>query len=326
VPLAGGGRFMRSLKIARKPRGESRGKTKRHAPRSGREPANVQPGSARRGKPPGLIKRAFSRLGAFLARPMLALAAGLIILALIAGLLVSGVVGRSLHGVKNGFSGVVGDAGFGVYEIRITGNRRVPTETIFAALGLKPGQSIFFIDLPAARARIMALDWIGAADVVRRYPDTITVTVVEKRPFALWQTPAESPGGSKLAVVERSGGVITTQDVEKFSKLPKLVGAGAPQAAAELVDAVMTHRAIAARVAAYERVSGRRWNLLLNDGVVVQLPEAGWNKELDALEHLIVDTGILERDVTEIDLRSRQQYFFVLKSGEKKDVERGKET
>jgi len=88
----------------------------------------------------------------------------------------------------------------------------------------------------------------------------------------------------------------------------------------------MAHRGIAARVAAYEYVSQRRWNLILNDGVVVKLPETGWPKELDALEHLIVDNGILERDVTEIDLRSPTQYFFVLKGGEKKDVQRGKET
>ena len=163
-------------------------------------------------------------------------------------------------------------------------------------------------------------------DVVRRYPDAIFVTVVEKRPFALWQTPPDAKGEAKVAVVERSGSVITTQDAEKFSKLPKLMGAGAPEAAADLVDGVMGHRAVSARTAAYERVSKRRWNLILNDGVVVQLPETGWQKELDALEHLIVDNGILERDITEIDLRSPTQYFFVLKSGEKKDVERGKET
>jgi len=47
---------------------------------------------------------------------------------------------------------------------------------------------------------------------------------------------------------------------------------------------------------------------------------------LDALEHLIIDNAILERDLTEIDLRSPTHYFFLLKSGEKKDVERGKET
>ena len=48
---------------------------------------------------------------------------------------------------------------------------------------------------------------------------------------------------------------------------------------------------------------------LLDDGVIVKLPETGWQKELDALEHLIVDKGILERDLTEIDLRSPSAIF-----------------
>jgi cell division protein FtsQ len=196
----------------------------------------------------------------------------------------------------------------------------VPPETILAALGMQPGGSIFAADLPAARARIMALDWIASVDVSRRYPGAITVNVVEKRPFALWQ----SPDG--IAVVERSGKVITTQNVQNFSRLPKLVGAGAPDAAAEIIEAVMAHRAVDSRIAAYEYVSQRRWNLILSNGVVVELPENAWRKELDTLEHLIVDNGILERDVTEIDLRSPNQYFFVLRGGEKKDVQRGKET
>ena len=52
-------------------------------------------------------------------------------------------------------------------------------------------------------------------------------------------------------MVERNGRLITSHDVEKFRRLPKLVGAGAPEAAADLVDAVATHRAVAARIAAY---------------------------------------------------------------------------
>jgi cell division protein FtsQ len=310
---------MRSLKIERKPRRNPRAKTVRHAARSSRELPKVQPGSARRGKNSGIK----ARLGWALKRPMLALTGLLLLLVLLAGLVITGT--RTFHKMQSSVSGAVAGAGFGVYEIHVTGNRRVPTDTIFAALGLKPGQSIFFIDLPAARARIMALDWVQSADVVRRYPDAVTVTVVEKRPFALWQAPPGRHGQSQLAVVERAGGVITTVDAAKFSKLPKLVGQGAPEAAGELVDAVLAHRAVSARVAAYERVSGRRWNLILNDGVVVKLPEANWQKELDTLEHLIVDSGILERDVTEIDLRSPTQYFFVLKGGEKKDVVRSKE-
>ena len=306
---------MRSLKLARKPRNNPRAKTVRKAPRAGREKPAVQPGGSRAEKPSFAISR-----------PMVWLAGASVVLALIVVLVVSGVVGRTVRGVRNAVSTTVADAGFGVYEIQINGNRRVPTGGIFAALGLTPGQSIFFIDLPAARARIMALDWIASADVVRRYPDTITVTVVEKRPFALWQSPLLGNGRGGVAVVERSGGVITTQGVDQFSRLPKLVGAGAPEHAADLVEAVMAHRAISARIAAYERVSDRRWNLILSDGVVVKLPETGWPKQLDDLENLIVDKGILEKSVTEIDLRAPTNYFFVLKGGEQKSIEKGKDT
>ena len=79
-----------------------------------------------------------------------------------------------------------------------------------------------------------------------------------------------------------------------------------------------------ARLKGMQRVGERRWNLVLDNGVVVQLPEKGWKKELNTLESLIVDKGILERDVTQIDLRSPTTYFFLLKNGNKTQVERGK--
>jgi len=316
---------MRSLKLDRKPRDNPRARSARKPARGSRE-RKAAPGYSARddGEGEGLLIRLLrplliSLLGLF-RRPILLMSLGLVLFAAIAALFASGAVGRTIRGVNNAIDTVMADAGFGISEIHLAGNSRVPPETILAALGMRPGESIFAARLAEARARILALDWIASADVVRRYPDSIFVAVVEKRPFALWQAP------QGLAVVERAGGVITTQGVEKFARLPKLVGAGAPEAAADLVEAVMIHRAVSARVALYEYVSQRRWNLHLNDGVVVKLPETGWKKELDSLEQLIVDSGILERDVTEIDLRSPTQYFFVLRGGEKKDIPRGKDT
>jgi len=322
---------MRSLKVERKPRDNPRARAARKPARGPRERKAGPAYSARDGEGGGSLMARLMRplLIAFLGlfrRPILLLSLGLILFAAIAALFASGTVGRTIRGIDDAIDTVVADAGFGISEIQLAGNSRVPPETILAALGMRPGESIFAAKLAEARARILALDWIASADVVRRYPDSIFVTVVEKRPFALWQAPVSGNGSGGLAVVERAGDFITTQGVEKFARLPKLVGAGAHEAAADLVEAVLAHRAISARVALYEYVSQRRWNLHLNDGVVVKLPEAGWKKELDALEHLIVDSGILERDVTEIDLRSPTQYFFVLRGGEKKDVPRGKET
>jgi cell division protein FtsQ len=310
---------MRSVKPERKTRGPVR--AARAVPvRGKRDLPKVQPGTSRGGRKEG------GQLTGLIKRPIVTLCAIVLTLVLIGALLASGVIGRAVRGVGHGVNMLVADAGFGISEIHITGNRRTPYNSVLEALAMKPGESIFHADLWSAQDRLRHLDWIASAELHRRYPDAIFVTLVEKRPFALWQLPPNAKGETPIAVVERSGAVITTRDVEKFRHLPKLVGAGAAANAAELVDAVQAHRAIAARIAAYSYQSQRRWNLLLDDGVTVQLPEAGWQKELDALEHLIIDTGVLERDISEIDLRSPTHYFFILKSGEKKDVERGKET
>jgi cell division protein FtsQ len=317
---------MRSLTLERKSRGKARVHSKRSAARSKRELPAVQPGTARRRKAPDLIARLGTRLSLFIRRPMMAMCGLLLLLVLLGALFASGVIGRSVHAVSRAFDTITADAGFGISEIHIAGNRRTPYSQVLEVLAMKPGQSIFSADLWRARDRLAHLDWIASAEIHRRYPDAVFVNLVEKRPFALWQPPADAKGEAPILLVERNGRPITSHDIEKFRRLPKLIGAGAPQAAADLVDAVATHRAIAARIAAYARQSQRRWNLILDDGVVVQLPETGWQKELDALEHLIIDGGILERDVTQIDLRSPTHYFFLLKNGEKKDAERGKET
>jgi cell division protein FtsQ len=306
---------MRSVKIDRKA-SQPRSKAGRGSARASRSSA-AQPFGRR--KQPNALQRAWQRVSGWIAfrRPVLTVSAGLIAFVIVAGLFVGGYVGRTIHGVKTFTAAVMEDAGFGIDKVHLAGNVRTPPESILAALGFEPGQSIFDADIHDARARLMKLDWVADAEVRRRYPDDISVHIVEKLPFALWQAPDDT-----LYVVERNGALITTRGADAFRNLPFLVGAGG-SSAADIVDAVATHRAISARIKAYQRVSERRWNLILDDGVVVKLPEAGWAKELDALEHLIIDKGILERDVVEIDLRSPSQYFFVLRSGEKKNEPRG---
>ena len=318
---------MRSLSLDRKSRSKPRAQGARPSSRGSRELPSVQPGSARRGKDISWRERITARLSLFVRRPMMALCGLLLLLVLLGALFASGVIGRTYHAIGHGIDTLTADAGFGIVEIHISGNRRIPTTQVLEVLGMRQGQSIFSADLWSARSRLTRLEWIASAEVHRRYPNAIFVNLVEKRPFALWQAPADTKGETPIYVVERSGGLITSHEVEKFRRLPKLLGDGAPGAgAADLVDAAAAHRAISARIAAYQRVSKRRWNLILDDGVMVQLPETDWQKQLDVLERLIIDSSILERDVTQIDLRSPTHYFFLLKNGEKKDAVPGKET
>ena len=309
---------MRSVKNARKARGSARGKASRTSPRIARLKHGERPSRSRnRSAQPAIIADSLARLRGWFRGPMVLLCGGLVLLVLLIGLFVGGYVGRSIRAAERTVDAISDLAGFGIAEVHISGNTRTPPETLAAALGLEPGQSIFDADLVAARRRLMALDWVADADVRRRYPDAIYVSIVEKLPFALWQ----SPDG--LFLIDRSGGVITAKGLQAFAGLPKLIGAGANRGA-EIVDVIAVHRAVSARTKAIARISERRWNLILDQGVVVELPEAGWQKQIDTLEHLIVDKGILERDIAEIDLRHANNYFFVLKNGQKKDADGGK--
>jgi cell division protein FtsQ len=306
----------RSVKIDRK-NSQPRPKAGRNAPRTPRGAVQSKPFGRR--KQPNAIRRAWARVTGWFAfrRPMLTLMASLVVLAFIAALFVGGYVGRAVHSVNTATDATITDAGFGISQVHITGNQRTPGESIVAALGFAPGQSIFDADVQTARLKLKKLDWVSDADVRRRYPDDISVRIVEKRPYALWQAP-----DGKLWVVERDGGPITTDGVEQFRHLPLLGGAGG-SSAADIVDVVAQHRAVFARVRAYNRISQRRWDLILDDHVTVQLPETDWQHEIDALEQLIIDKGILERDIATIDLRSSTRVFLTLRSGEKKTETRG---
>jgi cell division protein FtsQ len=275
-----------------------------------------------RKKPKGnVISRTLASLREKLtpSRPMLYLTVGFLGLTFIAALFVGGFVGRTIKGVTDTVDAVVADAGFGISTVDIAGERRTSKDTILAVLNIGKDQTSLSYDIHAARARLLQLPWVATAEVRRRYPDTIAVTLTEKHPFALWKT------DSVINVIDQSGKVITQTDGLEFQHLPRFVGE-APIGGEELIAAIAAHRAVHARVWAMRRMGGRRWDLILDDQVVVELPEEGWQKQLGELEHLLVDTGVLERDIKEIDLRARDNYYFILRNGLPQTMPRGNAT
>ncbi len=310
---------MRSVKAERKSRRSSRSKSHR------RGQVRTSIGRIILGKKAtargGALSRAGSALmGILIRRPVLYLTELLLAASVLAALFAGGYVSGAGKSVVGFVDSAIADAGFGISSIHLSGNLRTPPAAILAALSFEPGQSIFSADIQSARARLLALDWVADAEVRRQYPDSIAVSIVEKLPFALWQA------DDGLFVIERSGRVIARARASDYPNLPFFLGDSAPASGAELADAIAQHRAVAARVKAMQRVSERRWNLLLDDGVVVKLPETNWAKQLDALEFLIVDKGILERDITEIDLRSPDNFFFRLRNGDSQQTARGNTT
>jgi cell division protein FtsQ len=252
-------------------------------------------------------------------RPAVRASLAMVLVIGLAALYISGYFHRGSIAAGGAASMVASDAGLEISAIQLSGNRYASPAAISAQLGFGPGESIFMADPQQARANLRKLDWVADAQVSLRYPDTVLVHIVEKAPFALWQS------DRGLYAVDRKGHPITRVEASPFKHLPLFFG-DEPDGAADLVRAIHGHHAVAARVKAMQRVSGRRWNLVLDDGVLVKLPEENWQTELAALERLVVEDGVLERDITEIDLRVHDNYVFVLRHAAPRKNTRGEPT
>jgi cell division protein FtsQ len=249
-------------------------------------------------------------------RPVLSLTLGLVAIGVAVGLFAGGHVAQALARMEAAIAAPFTNAGFALHEINITGAERTTLKAASAALALSEGESIFSVSPGAARARLLMLPWVADAEVRRGFPDKVMVRIIEKHPFALWKN------GNELSVVERSGAVITRAQHDVPGYLPNIEGASAPEAAAPLIDALAKQNAVQARLVAAERIGERRWDLHLSGGVTVRLPEEGWERQLSELERLIVEKGVLERDIEMIDLRYPDNYVFRLHNGDSRPVPR----
>lgn len=273
----------------------------------------------KKGEQPSLVMRWLaSRF--FVRHPLLSMTLTLMVLAGVIGIFAGGHVSNAFAAVGASFHRALASAGLGVSRITLEGQARTTTREVSAAIKIHKGDSLLGVDPDAVRTQLLRLPWVADASVRRAYPDTVAIRLIEKLPFALWKH------GAGVAVVERSGAVITGTNPREFMHLPLLIGDGAPDAAASLLDAVASTKAVSSRLKVAERVSGRRWNLILDGLIAVKLPENGWEREIATLERMIVEGGILERDIEVIDLRFADRYIFRLRGGDSQTESRERPT
>jgi cell division protein FtsQ len=187
--------------------------------------------------------------------------------------------------------------GLVVRDIRVEGRESTDRDAILSALGAATGTPMLAISPNLAKARLESLPWVRSAVVERRFPDTIYVRLVERKPLALWQH------GGKIELIDREGAVIPVTKLDGFAKLPLVVGEHAPSHAAELIEMLATEPDLAARVSAAIRVGDRRWNLRIDNAIDVLLPAESPASAWAQLANLERSNAILKRDVQAVDVR-----------------------
>jgi cell division protein FtsQ len=210
----------------------------------------------------------------------------------------TGLYGMSLGGhTQTVAQATTSAAGFAIEDVKVSGNAQTSEIDILQLLGLDGTTSLVAMDVNTARRRLADLPWVEDVDVRKIYPRTIEIRLKERDAFGIWQH------GSELSLIEKNGSVIAPLRDNKFAALPLFVGRDAETGAASFMEQLDAWPEIRSKVKAYVRISGRRWDLHLNNGIIIKLPEVNVAKALHLLSRLDAEQQVMSRDIAAIDLR-----------------------
>ena len=189
-------------------------------------------------------------------------------------------------------------------KLEIMGQVNVSTEEILKALNISYGEPLLNADISYIQNKLSKNLFVKDVLVIRKFPNIITVSIIENKPIAIWQFK------KKLYLINDIGEIITDNNIKnfnKFSNLPYFIGKGANIYSQELLNILSNH--IMSFIKYYVRYGNRRWDFILNNGTVIKMPEDKLLDAINYLDQLNIEGKLLDSKNKIIDLRVLDKYY-----------------
>lgn len=193
----------------------------------------------------------------------------------------------------------IGRAGFAVKRVDVVGLHHMDSAPVYRIALDQQSMAMPLVDVDNIRKQLLRYGWIKDARVSRRLPDTLAIDIVERQPAALWQD------RDRLALIDSEGVVIDRVAVTQMPDLPLLIGPGANLRERELGQLLAVAPTLKPQLLSAAWVGGRRWDLNLQTGETIALPEGqeAARTGLAKFADLDKSSGLLGRGLVRIDLR-----------------------
>jgi cell division protein FtsQ len=232
---------------------------------------------------------------------------GQVVLALVT---VASLLGAGAFGVR----WLLTSPRFAVSEVEVRGASRLATAEILAASGIRRGTNLWRLDPRAAAAGVEGLPAVRRAEVVRAFPNRVTIVVEERRPFTLVHA-------GRLHWIDEEGVRMASEARAVTVSLPVISGltddelASASRAPSErvLTGVRLIRTLLRAGSPLVTQISevdmGRSDGPVLYtvDGIEVRLGAEEWDSRIPRLAGVLAQVASSGQPVSAIDLRFRDQ-------------------
>ncbi|MFV9875358.1 MAG: cell division protein FtsQ/DivIB [Rickettsiales endosymbiont of Dermacentor nuttalli] len=187
--------------------------------------------------------------------------------------------------------------GLTVQNIYLSGQHNTPLNQITSSLNFKLGDNIFTIPIRRIKYNLEQMGWIDEAIIFRQLPDSVYISIIEKKPAALWQS------NGALYLIDENGDILTNKQIKDFANLIIIVGDDAQLYVRSLLDMLRTDKKLYTKITSAIRIGERRWNIRFINGLEVKLPEISPEQAWDYIISLYTQKKLFVNGVTNIDLR-----------------------
>ena len=187
---------------------------------------------------------------------------------------------------------------FRIEKIEFDGQEHVPEVLLLKASGLRYKKNIFNASVNDVKKKLEQISWIKSASVQRKLPNKISIRVAERVPIAIYQL------NYKLHLLDIDGKILENDGIGNFDNLPIIVGEGAEKVARRFLYVLEKFPKIQNQLAFAVYVGKRRWNMKINKGITVKLPEKHLGYAMQILDEIADENGFFNDDIQEIDLRN----------------------
>ena len=187
---------------------------------------------------------------------------------------------------------------FMVDLMAIDGASKGVSEDIREILPIDFPISSFDLDLDAMREAVTGLDAVRSARLRIRQGGVLQVDVTERVPVVLWR----SENGLELLDAQ---GIMVGPAALRAERpgLPVIAGEGAAQHVPEALRLLAASGPLAGRLRGLERIGERRWDVVLDRGQRIMLPEEDAVQSLERALAMDEAVDMLARDIAAVDLR-----------------------
>lgn len=194
----------------------------------------------------------------------------------------------------------LGDMGFVVHNIQLTGLRQVDRDTVYRIVSEAHGQDMPLVDLAQLRAELLQLGWIEDARVSRRLPDTLAIDLVERVPSAVLQR------NQQLYLIDGEGHILSAVDPHTMPvSLPLVIGDGVESHIGALHTLIASQAPLKQLIEGATWIGQRRWDLRFQSGETLSLPEgeAAATQALATFAKKDQEARLLGQGYVRIDMR-----------------------